>query len=104
MRNKLFVLAVPLLVAVAASPAIAADKTKLRIQNHQSNESPQGTLIAKFVEDVATVLPLITGLLKNVENSAKRLRKHEIIRLKKHRKLGLWSKVAERFSNVWVCS
>lgn len=51
--KTLFKLAVlPMVIGALSASAVADDKTKLRIQNHQSKESTQGVLIEKFVENV----------------------------------------------------
>lgn len=50
-KNNVFIASMVLL-GVAATPALAQTRSKLRIQNHQSQESTQGRLIAEFVDKV----------------------------------------------------
>ena len=50
MRKSTLLVATAIAVGLVASPVLA--KTTLRIQNHQSQESPQGLLIQEFVKNL----------------------------------------------------
>ncbi|ASJ71208.1 TRAP transporter substrate-binding protein [Granulosicoccus antarcticus] len=52
MSRKTVFTATVVLLGLSASPAIAETTSKLRIQNHQSQESTSGRLIAEFVDQV----------------------------------------------------